>query len=295
MNRHAPKLTSARPALTISSRDKPAGHPNPPMKIKTLCFAALLFVPLTAAAQTADEIVDKVLAARGGASKIGAVRSERISGTIDFGGGVEGPFLVELERPGKMHIEVTIHGQTLIRSYDGKSTGWIINPFSPNKGVEPMSAEDISNISDESDFDGPLVDYKEKGNHIELVGKEEVEGKSAYRLKLTSKKGETRSYLFDAATYHLVRWEGTRKMGDKEMPWESLFRDYREVDGLQFAFEIDSDAPGTEQSQKIIADKIEVDPHIDEARFGKPVPPPAPVEEPGDTPPAQSAPPPSKN
>jgi hypothetical protein len=55
-----------------------------------------------------------------------------------------------------------------------------------------------------------------------------------------------------------------------------MFRDYREVDGLLFAYEIDSDAPGTEQSQKIIADKIEVDPKIDESRFGRPVPPPAP-------------------
>ena len=150
-----------------------------------------------------------------------------------------------------------------------------------------MSAEDISNIADESDFDGPLVDYQAKGNQIELAGKEDVEGKPAYRLKLTSKKGETRSYLFDAASFHLVRWEGIRKVGDKEVPWESLFRDYRDVNGLMFAFEIDSDAPGTEQSQKIIADKIELDPQIDESHFGKP-PAPAPPEEP-----AKTAPPPS--
>lgn len=269
------------------------------MNTKTLCLATLLFLPPVAAAQTADEIVNKVLAARGGGARIKAVQSQRISGTIDFGGGAEGPFLVELKRPGKMHIEVTIQGQTLIRSYDGKSAGWIINPFSENKDVQPMSADDIRNIADESDFDGPLVDYKEKGNHIELVGKEDVEGKPAYRLKLTSKKGETRSYLFDAASFHLVRWDGIRKIGDKEVPWESLFRDYREVSGLQFAFEIDSDAPGTEQSQKIIADKIEVDPQIDESRFEKPVAPlapPAPPADPADaTPPPTSNPPPSQN
>ena len=79
-----------------------------------------------------------------------------------------------------------------------------------------------------------------------------------------------RSYFFDAESFRLLKWEGTRKVGDKEVLWESLFRDYREVNGLQFAFEIDSDAVGTEQSQKIIADTIEVDPHIDESRFGKP-------------------------
>ena len=259
------------------------------MKKQLLCVVLLLLLPLTASAQTADEIVTKVLAARGGIAKIKAVHSQRITGTIDFGG-ASGPFLVELARPGKMHIEVTIQGQTLIRSFDGKSAGWIINPFAPNKDVEPMSAEDISNISDESDFDGPLVDYQAKGNHIELAGKEDVEGKPAYRLKLTTKNGETRSYLFDAATFHLVRWEGTRKVGDKEVPWESLFRDYREVHGLLFAFEIDSDAPGTEQSQKIIAEKIELNPQIDESHFGKPPAPATPPEQPANTAPPADAP-----
>ncbi len=260
------------------------------IKIKTFVFVCLLFYPAIASAQSADEIVSKVLAARGGLAKIKAVHSQRISGTINFGPGAEGPFVVELERPGKMHIEVTIQGQTLVRSYDGKSSGWIINPFAETKGVQAMSAEDISNISDESDFDGPLVDYKEKGNQIEFGGKEDLDGKPAYRLKLTSKKGEKRSYLFDAATYRLLRWEGSRKAGDKEVPWESLFSEYREVDGLQFAFEIDSDAPGTEQAQKIVAEKIEIDPQIDESRFAKPVaPPPPPVLPAGD--PAESSPP----
>jgi outer membrane lipoprotein-sorting protein len=275
------------------------------MKMRPLCFAVFLFLPLHAAAQTADEIVTKVLAARGGVAKIKAVRSQRISGTINFGPGADGPFLVELERPGKMHIEVTVQGQTLIRSYDGKSTGWILNPFIENKAVQPMTAEDISNISDESDFDGPLVDYKQKGNLIALAGKEDVDGKPAYRLKLTNKKGEMRSYLFDAESFRLVKWEGTRKIGDKDVPWESAFHDYREVDGLQFAFEIDSTAPGTGQGQKIIADKIEVNPKIDESHFGKPEAPAAaatpaapagetPADAPDATPPASSDKPPSQ-
>jgi hypothetical protein len=271
------------------------------MKIKPFCFAVVLFLPLHAAAQTADEVVTKVLAARGGVPRIKAVHSERISGTINFGGHTDGPFLVELERPGKMHIEVTVQGQTLVRTYDGKSTGWILNPFIENKSVQPMTPEDIGNISDESDFDGPLVDYKKKGNLIALVGKEDVDGKPAYHLKLTNKKGEMRSYFFDAESFRLLKWEGTRKVGDKNVPWESVFHDYREVNGLQFAFEIDSDAPGTGQGQKIIADKIEVDPQIDESHFGKPAAPApapaaeAPSESPDATSPASSDKPPSQN
>jgi outer membrane lipoprotein-sorting protein len=257
------------------------------IKLKFLCFVAL-FVPVTSRAQTADEIVNKVLAARGGMAKIKAVHSERITGNIDFGGGNRGPFIVELERPGKMHIEVIVQGQKLIRSYDGKS-GWILNPFAENPGVQPMSEDELGNISDESDFDGPLVDYQQKGNKIELADKEDINGKPAYRLKFTSQKGATRSYIFDAESFHLLRWEGTRKVGPNEMPWDSQFFDYRQVNGLLFAFEIDSDAPGTEQTQKIIADKIEIDPQIDESHFGKPSvtsatpaqgPPPPPASNP---------------
>lgn len=279
-------MTFAAPAHTIIFGENRIGRSFRVMKIKLFCFAVVLFLPLHAAAQTADEIVNKVLAARGGVSRIKAVHSQRISGTINFGPGADGPFLVELERPGKMYIEVTVQGQKLVRSYDGKSTGWILNPFVENKSVQAMSAEDISNISDESDFDGPLVDYKQKGNLIALVGKEDVDGKPAYRLKLTNKKGEMRSYIFDAESFRLVKWEGTRKIGDRDVPWESVFHDYREVNGLQFAFEIDSDAPGTGQAQKIIADKIEVDPEIDESHFGKPAAPaPAPAAEaPADSP-----------
>jgi outer membrane lipoprotein-sorting protein len=261
------------------------------MNIKSLCFAVVLFIPLSASAQTADQIVNKALAARGGVARIKAMHSQRISGTINVGPGADGPFLVELERPGKMHIEVTVQGQTLVRSYDGKSTGWILNPFIENKTVQPMSAEDISNISDESDFDGPLVDYKQKGNLIALVGKEDLDGKPTYRLKLTNKKGDLRNYFFDAESFRLVKWEGMRKVGDRDVPWESVFHDYREVDGLQFAFEIDSDAPGTGQAQKIIADKIEVNPQIDESHFGKPVAPAAPADTPADSP--DATPPPS--
>ena len=241
-----------------------------------------IILPLGAAAQTADEIVNKALAARGGVEKIKAVQAQRITGTISFGVGAEGPFMVELKRPGKMHMEMTIGDQLLVRSYDGKSAGWTINPFAESKDVQPMAGDDLKNISDESDFDGPLVDYKAKGNQIEFAGKEDVEGKPSYRIKLTNKNSDVRYYIFDASSYQLLKWEGTRKADDKEYPVESFFRDYRDVKGIKFAFEIDSDSPGTEQNQKIVVEKLEVDPQIDESHFGKPSAPPAP--EPGAAP-----------
>ncbi len=241
---------------------------------------ALLLVSLHASFSqttklTAEDLVEKVLDARGGVTRLKAIKSERITGNISFGPGAEGPFNVELKRPGKMHMEVTVENQTIVRIYDGHGSGWIINPFAENKGPVPMSGNDLKNITDESDFDGPLVDYQSKGNKIEYIGKDEVDGKPAEKLKLTTKSEEVRTYFLDASTFLLMKWEGTRKTEGKEIPVESFFRDYREVNGIKFAFEIDTDSPGSAQSQKLSIDKIELDPVLDDSRFGKPANPSA--------------------
>lgn len=223
---------------------------------------------------TAEALVAKILDARGGVARLKAIKAERISGNISFGPGAKGPVVVELKRPGKMHMEVSIQGQTIVRVYDGQSSGWIINPFSENKGAVPMSGNDLQNIADESDFDGPLVDYQSKGNTIEYLGRSEVDGKPAEKLRLTTKSGNVRTYILDASTFLLMKWEGIRKNDDMEIPVESFFNDYREVGGVKFAFKIDTDSPGSNQSQQFSIEKIELDPQLDDARFTKPAAPP---------------------
>jgi outer membrane lipoprotein-sorting protein len=252
--------------------------------IRKLFFLAIFAILATSlSAQTADEIVSKYVAARGGVDKIKSIKSERVTGTISFGPDADGPFFVERKRPLKMHMEISLNGQTLIRTYDGKSTGWIYNPFAPNPSIQPMTEADLRNIFDEADFDGPFVDYQEKGNHIELVGKEEIQSKPAYKLKLTSKLGDVSFFYFDASSFLLLKWEGARKVADKDVPWETFFHEFREVNGVKYPFLIESDSPGTDQTQRITADKIEVNIPLDDSRFGKPNPP-APPPPPSDSP-----------
>ena len=246
---------------------------------RALAMAILLFVlpvglqlvcPAKAAAQTTDEIVAKVLAARGGLEKAKAVQTERITGTIYFNPELYGPFLAEFKRPGKMHNEVTIQNKTVVRSFNGKDSGWVTNPFAGKNAPEPMSAEEVKDAVNEADFDGPLVDAKGKGNAIELSGTEKVEGRDAYILKVTHKDGQVSSYSFDTKTFLLVKWSGVDTVSGEEVTRETYFHDYRDVGGLKFAFELVSNTPGADVTQRIVVDKIEVDPQIDETHFGKP-------------------------
>ena len=245
-----------------------------------LTFAVVglsLLCPACLSAQTADDIVNTYLKARGGLAKIRTVQTERLSGTVSFAQGVEGPFFIERKRPLKMRMEINVNGLTLIRVYDGKSSGWMYNPFVPNAAVEPMKPADLQGIAEEADYEGPFVDYKAKGNQIEYVSKEDVEGKPAQKLKLTTKQGDVSYFFFDASTGFVVKWQGMRKNGDKEVPWETHFRDVREVEGLKYPFLIESGAVGSDQVQKIVATKIEINIPINDAQFTEPKIPEAPA------------------
>jgi len=276
-------LTLADSASNILAMPRPrhSAHTESTMRKLAFLFLSLLFA-LPAAAQSVDDILTKYFAARGGLDKIKAVQSERVTGTISFGPGAEGPFIVERARTLKMHMEFNLNGQDIIRTYDGKFAGWIYNPFSSNPSVQPMTEADVHNVFEEADFDGPFVDYKSKGNRLELAGKEDVEEKPAYKLKLTDRNGEVSYFFFDASSYLLLMCQGSHKQDDKDVPWVSFFRDFREINGLKYPFLIEYEEPGTEHTRRLIADKIELDVPIDEARFGKPSPPapPAPPAEP---------------
>ena len=241
---------------------------------KLFLIAAFALLAHSLSAQNADDVVKQYIEARGGLAKIRGVKTQRVAGTVSFGPGAEGPFLVEHERPLKLYAEFTVAGQTLVRSYDGKDKGWIYNPFIPNPSVQPMSATDLAAIYDEADFDGPFVDYKSKGHQLEFIDKEEVLGKTGYKIKLTAKSGDVSYFYFDAETHLLLKWEGTRKIGENEVKWEEVFRDFRDVDGLKFAYVIEAQQPGTDQIQRITAEKIELNIPINETHFGKPNPPP---------------------
>jgi hypothetical protein len=221
------------------------------------------------AVQTLAQVLAKAYTARGGLVKLRAMQGQRIAGTISFGNDASGPFFVEMKRALKMHMELTVQNQTMIRIFDGKE-GWANNPFTGKTSLDAMSEEDLKNIAEEADFDGPLVDYRKKGNAVELVGKDKVGDKDVWRVKLTTKNGDVRYYLFDATTCLVLKWEGKRRADGKEIPIESYFSDYRDVGGMKFAFRIDSGGSSTDLTQKLIIDKIELNPQLPESQFAKP-------------------------
>lgn len=242
---------------------------------------AWLFVAglMTAAAQaqTADELIEKNLQARGGRDKIKAIQTVRMNGKMTMGQGMEAPFTLEMARPRKMRMEFTFQGMTGIQAYDG-ANGWMVMPFMGKKDPEPIPSDDLKTMEDQADFDGPLVDYKEKGHQVEFVGKQDLEGTPAYKLKVTKKNGDV-SYVYLDAEQHLeMKVEGKSKVRGQEVEGETTLGDYKAVGGVLFPHSIESKAKGSPAGMTMTIEKIDVNPELPAARFEMPkVEKPAPA------------------
>lgn len=246
-------------------------------------FAWLLVAGLAGAAaqaQTADEIINKHIQARGGKDKIKAVQTERVTGKIVMGQGMEAPFTREQARPNKVRMEFTIQGMTGIQAYDGKS-GWAVMPFMGKTQPEAMSAEEAKQAEDDADIDGLLVDYKEKGHQVEYVGKEDVEGTPAYKLKVTKKNGDVANVYIDADSYMEIRETGKIKARGQEIESQTTFGDFKPVEGVVYPFSMEQKMQGAPAGMVITVSKIEINPTVDSSRFAMPAAKPAdkPAEE----------------
>src|SRR5690349_924498 len=233
----------------------------------SLVGLALIAAPLPA--QSADDIIAKYIKTVGGMDKIQAVQTLRRAGTFNGGGGFEAAVLQENKRPNKVREEFSLQGMTGVNAYDGKA-GWKIEPWQGKKDPEALSEDEMKQIVEDADFDEPLVHYQQKGNKVEFVGREQIEGTDALKLKVTLASGDVRYYYMDSDYYVPIKIEMKRMIRGAEQEFETSLGDYKEVAGWYLPYAIETHRKGSDDVQKFTYDKIEANVPIDEGRFAKP-------------------------
>lgn len=225
--------------------------------------------PKPPATLSAAQIVDKDIEARGGLQAWQAVQAMSYSGMMEAGGkqNAQLPFVLELKRPRKSRWEIEFANDKAIQVYDG-TRGWKYRPFLGRKDVEPFSPDELKAASMEFELDGPLVDYAAKGTRVDLEGVEKVEGRDAYKLKLTMKGGQARHLWIDAETFLEVKIEGVpRRMDGRMRQVEIYYRDYKSVDGLMVPYLLETTVQGVKQSHKMTIESVVVNPKLDDSLF----------------------------
>ncbi len=195
--------------------------------------------------------------------------AEKLKNTEQEDKTVRLPFVMEVERPRKMRLEIVFQNQTAIQVYDG-SHGWKLRPFLNRHEVETFTADEMKLASEQQELDGPLIDYARKGNRVELEGTEPVEGRDAYKIKVTLKDGQVRHVWLDKESYLDVKIDGSRTMDGKSRPVSTYLRDYKSVNGLMIPHVMETSVEGVAGSEKIVIDKVALNAPIAKTRFEKP-------------------------
>ncbi|MCK6680809.1 MAG: hypothetical protein L6R30_00140 [Thermoanaerobaculia bacterium] len=218
---------------------------------------------------TVDQIVGKYLSARGGADKLTALQTLRQEGRVNAGPGRDGLVMREIKRGGKIRFEFTVQGVTSVFASDGHK-GWKVSPLEGEMAPKALPDEVLLDAREQADIDGPLVDWKAKGSKIELASREVLDGNDTYKLKITLKSGGVMFAYVDVKTSYLVKTEATRRARGREVRIETTFGDYKMVDGILFPHSVEVRAAGRPNALKIVVDKVEVNPTLNDSRFAMP-------------------------
>ena len=247
------------------------------LSVRGILAAACLAAAVSASAETADEVIGKYVAARGGADKMKAIQSLEMKFKANQQG-VEFPGKMDLKRPGKVRMEMTIQGKTMVQAHDGKTT-WMIMPFLGSPDPQTMSSDEAKEVIEQADMDGPMVDYRTKGHTVELLGKEDVEGSPAWKLKVSLKNGDVSYIYIDTETALEVKETSKRKQQGSEVEVDSYLTNYKPVNGVLFPFAVENKVQGKSMGQFTV-DDIAANVAIDDSIFAMPAPAPkaAPAE-----------------
>jgi len=238
------------------------------MRHAVIVLAVVSCLGVFSLAQTADELVNKNIQAKGGVDKIKAIKSVRITGKLSGGGGFTAAVVQENQRSNLVRETFALQGMTAVTAYDG-TTGWQIQPFGGHKDPELMGEDDMKDLLLDADFDGPLVDYKEKGNTVEFLGHDVVDGDDALRLKVTLKDGDIVYYYLDPDTYLEIRKEVQEFIRGSVRESVIEMGSYKPVAGVMYPYSISQGSKANPSQQTTTVEKIEVNVPIDPSDFAE--------------------------
>ncbi|HXW08336.1 MAG TPA: hypothetical protein VD833_24100 [Vicinamibacterales bacterium] len=236
---------------------------------------AILLVPVALSAlagmgsparQTADEIVARNLAAKGGVERLKALTTARITASIS-GKGRDVRLTVWSKRPNLMRREVVDGNQKIINGFDGSAL-WVEDP---RLGGQPqrITGPQAELASQEAEFDNVFVDYRQKGHTVELVGTETLDSRSVHHLKLTRRNGRVQHHYIDAETALEVRVVTSLDQGGMKAEFATDFSDHRDVEGLKVPFTMVQSVNGT-PGQRVTLERVEFNVPVDDAMFQVP-------------------------
>ncbi len=238
-------------------------------KVFIFMLVVLFLISMSLSAETLDEILAKNYESKGGLEKLKSINAIKIKGKIvQAMMNMEMPMEIWYKKPNKIRMESEFQGRKVVQGYDGNIAWWIM-PFLGSDDPQEMGEEQAREVKEMAESMDPLVDYKEKGYKLELVGKEDMEGTEVYKLKMTKKNNKVEFFYLDIESGIELKTSSYVKRGENEILVETFFGDYQEVDGVVMAFQMEVKADN-QTSVTMTFQEFKFNIEIDDALFVMP-------------------------
>ena len=225
-----------------------------------LAIAAVISIQ-SIKAQTVDEVIDKYEIALGGKEKLLSLKSVKMTGSISVQGFEVGVKVTIVDGVGSRN-DISVPGMGEGFQVVNTQKGWDFMPCRGQASPEEISADQLKSSQWLLDLQGLLVNYKQKGSQVELLGKENVSGTECFKLKLTSKMGNEYTLYIDTKNYYRIKSVTKTNSKNGEVEAEVTYGDYKKTaDGYVFPY-LQTIGEGS-----IVFSTIEINKPVDEKIF----------------------------
>jgi hypothetical protein len=211
-------------------------------------------------------ILQRYTESYGGFRDADALASLSVEGTIEQDGRTYA-FLMHKKRPGLIRYRLADGMNSVVAGYNGSSC-WLRTQTDGEVTIQDLDGDAATALRAQARFESPLFRHLEKSeNEVSLVERTTKGGESVYVIEVREPGGRTGRYHLEARTAHLLRHDELDASG--ETTFQTLYRDYKEVEGFPFAHEVENRvADQTVSLAKV--NTVEVNPGLLSFYFEKP-------------------------
>src|SRR5262245_1679861 len=233
------------------------------LRILLTSFALCLIAPASFSfAQSPDKIVKQAVKAMGGEKNLRRINSWQASGTITRASdGAKGNYRMAMTKPDRYSLSIEISGFEANEGFNGKS-GWRRDS---RAGLRTLTGVEANQFRAEASHRNNLwLNYQKEKSKLSFAGPDQVNGKPAQTVVLTTNRDVKIKMWFDAASGVLVKEE--LPTGDSVKAME--YADHRQVNGVLEPFTIK--LIGEDEQFVVSLDQITHNKSVDRAAFDFP-------------------------
>jgi hypothetical protein len=216
---------------------------------------------------SAQQVIDKYIAAVGGRDAVAKVQTRRLKGTRDSLGR-EAPYEVTLKGADKLLVVAAAQqGGNDMMSYSGAS-GWLVNA-QDHRAMSPAELESLRHTAGIYD----LIQLSAATPTMRVTRPERVGERLTDVITNTPSPGVVEKFYFDQETGLLLRRLRLTSTMIGPLPEQWDFSDYRAVEGVQVPFTIVISTPTPRANSTRKFTDIKFNAPVDDAQFQMPTPP----------------------